>query len=160
MCLCTCRIGRTGRAGRLGEAVTFFEEDDAANLRAIANVMRGAGCEVPEWMLLLKKGQAPGHNNSAAGDRGNGNRPSKHRTATAKVPISVRGAFESRDASRKEQIIRQSKVSPAFRRYHEAADIAPITAFLFLLFASTYAVAHYFYGGLRMMLQRTSSAYF
>ena len=25
--------GRTGRAGRLGKAVTFFTEDDTANLR-------------------------------------------------------------------------------------------------------------------------------
>ena len=49
------RIGRTGRAGRRGEAVTFFTEDDAPMLRTIANVMRISGCEVPDWMLQLKK---------------------------------------------------------------------------------------------------------
>lgn len=34
------RIGRTGRAGRSGKAVTFFTEQDAEQLRAIANVMK------------------------------------------------------------------------------------------------------------------------
>ena len=49
------RVGRTGRAGRAGEAVTFFTEDDSGKVRGVANVMRAAGCEVPEWMLQLKK---------------------------------------------------------------------------------------------------------
>jgi len=49
------RIGRTGRAGRRGTAVTFFTEDDLPKLRSIANVMRQSGCEVPEWMLNIKK---------------------------------------------------------------------------------------------------------
>jgi ATP-dependent RNA helicase DDX52/ROK1 len=35
--------------------VTFFTEEDAGQLRGIANVMRAAGCEVPDWMLTLKK---------------------------------------------------------------------------------------------------------
>lgn len=49
------RIGRTGRAGRQGRAITFFTESDFNNLRTIANVMRLSGCEVPEWMLQLKR---------------------------------------------------------------------------------------------------------
>jgi ATP-dependent RNA helicase DDX52/ROK1 len=49
------RIGRTGRAGRSGKAVTFFTRDDAPHLRSIVNVMRQSGCEVPQWMLDLKK---------------------------------------------------------------------------------------------------------
>lgn len=49
------RIGRTGRGGRSGEAVTFFVENDIRLLRTIANVMRISGCDVPEWMLTLKK---------------------------------------------------------------------------------------------------------
>ncbi|KAL3794839.1 hypothetical protein ACHAW5_004361 [Stephanodiscus triporus] len=49
------RIGRTGRAGREGRAITFFTEADFDNLRTIANVMRLSGCEVPEWMLTMKK---------------------------------------------------------------------------------------------------------
>lgn len=49
------RIGRTGRAGRKGTAVTLFTEDDIVYLRTIANVMRISGCDVPDWMLSIKK---------------------------------------------------------------------------------------------------------
>jgi len=47
--------GRAGRAGRPGEAITYFTKDDAEYLRSIANVMQASGCDVPEWMLTLKK---------------------------------------------------------------------------------------------------------
>ncbi|ETV72874.1 hypothetical protein, variant [Aphanomyces astaci] len=49
------RIGRTGRNGRQGEAVTLFTENDMVHLRTIANVMKLSGCDVPAWMLNLKK---------------------------------------------------------------------------------------------------------
>ncbi|CAL9068954.1 unnamed protein product [Musa banksii] len=49
------RIGRSGRAGRPGEAVTFFTEEDKPFLRNIANVMAASGCEVPSWILTLPK---------------------------------------------------------------------------------------------------------
>lgn len=49
------RIGRTGRGGRKGHAVTFFTEDDMVYLRSIANVMKLSGCDVPDWMLSIKK---------------------------------------------------------------------------------------------------------
>nr|CAG4643980.1 EOG090X06T3 [Lepidurus arcticus] len=49
------RIGRTGRAGRSGKAVTYFTEDDALNLRSIAQIMRDSGCEVPDYMLQMRK---------------------------------------------------------------------------------------------------------
>lgn len=55
------RIGRTGRAGRQGRAITFFTESDFENLRTIANVMRLSGCEVPEWMLQLKRQSNSSH---------------------------------------------------------------------------------------------------
>ena len=49
------RIGRTERAGRPGEAITFFTESDMTMLRSIANVMKLSGCDVPAWMLTMKK---------------------------------------------------------------------------------------------------------
>merc|ERR1712142_1092876 len=49
------RIGRTGRAGRPGKAVTFFTEQDRIVLRTIAEVMKNSGCDVPDYMLSLKK---------------------------------------------------------------------------------------------------------
>lgn len=49
------RIGRTGRAGHKGEAITFFTQQDTVNLRSIAAVMRASGCNVPDYMLAMKK---------------------------------------------------------------------------------------------------------
>ncbi|KZC04724.1 putative ATP-dependent RNA helicase DDX52 [Dufourea novaeangliae] len=49
------RIGRTGRAGHKGKAITFFTEQDTPNLRSIAAIMRESGCNVPDYMLSMKK---------------------------------------------------------------------------------------------------------
>uniref|UniRef100_A0A673VF18 Probable ATP-dependent RNA helicase DDX52 n=1 Tax=Suricata suricatta TaxID=37032 RepID=A0A673VF18_SURSU len=49
------RIGRTGRAGHKGKAVTFFTEDDKPLLRSIANVIQQAGCPVPEYIKGFQK---------------------------------------------------------------------------------------------------------
>lgn len=48
-------LGRSGRAGRSGEAITFYTEDDIPYLRNIANVMTASGCEVPSWIMALSK---------------------------------------------------------------------------------------------------------
>ncbi|KAJ9463346.1 putative ATP-dependent RNA helicase ddx52, partial [Diplonema papillatum] len=45
------RVGRTGRAGRTGTAITLWADDDRPNLRSIANIVRSAHGEVPDWML-------------------------------------------------------------------------------------------------------------
>lgn len=47
------RIGRTGRAGHHGVAVTLFTEADMDSLRSIANVIRLSGCEVGYLSLSL-----------------------------------------------------------------------------------------------------------
>ncbi|XP_072749178.1 probable ATP-dependent RNA helicase DDX52 [Anoplolepis gracilipes] len=49
------RIGRTGRAGHKGKAITFFTRQDTLNLRSIAAIMRASGCDVPDYMLAMKK---------------------------------------------------------------------------------------------------------
>lgn len=50
------RIGRTGRGGREGDALTLFTEADIPALRSIAHVMRLSGCAgVPQWMLDLPR---------------------------------------------------------------------------------------------------------
>jgi len=48
-------VGRSGRAGRSGEATTFFTEEDKPFLRNIANVLVSSGCEVPSWIMALPK---------------------------------------------------------------------------------------------------------
>lgn len=45
------RIGRTGRAGAEGLAITLFTEHDKALAGALINVLRAAGQEVPEDLL-------------------------------------------------------------------------------------------------------------
>ncbi|KAL3285424.1 hypothetical protein HHI36_019526 [Cryptolaemus montrouzieri] len=49
------RIGRAGRAGRTGSAITFFTTEDVTNLRSLAHIMKESGCEVPPYMLTIKK---------------------------------------------------------------------------------------------------------
>jgi len=49
------RVGRTGRAGRSGQAITYYTDKDKPLLRSIAQVMQNSGCEIPDFILKLKK---------------------------------------------------------------------------------------------------------
>ncbi len=44
-----------GRAGKQGEAITYFTEQDIPRLRPIANVVKLSGCDVPDWMFAIKQ---------------------------------------------------------------------------------------------------------
>lgn len=48
------RVGRTGRAGTTGKAITFFTDEDKPMLRSLGNVLKVSGCEVPSWLFDLK----------------------------------------------------------------------------------------------------------
>lgn len=48
------RVGRSGRAGKKGRAITFFTEDDKKRIPPIARVMKEAGSDVEDWMLEIK----------------------------------------------------------------------------------------------------------
>lgn len=45
------RIGRTGRAGKTGEAITLFTIQDKAHSGALINILRGANQDVPEDLM-------------------------------------------------------------------------------------------------------------
>lgn len=47
------RIGRTGRGGRRGTAITLFVEQDAPKLRSIATLIRESGSEVRTCVCVL-----------------------------------------------------------------------------------------------------------
>ncbi|KAJ2461163.1 RNA-dependent ATPase rok1, partial [Coemansia sp. RSA 2424] len=90
------RIGRTGRAGREGKAVTFFTKEDAPHLKTIVNVMRESGCDIPEWMLQLKK--------PTQDDKKKLKKRPVERNAITTVP-----KYDLKRRNHKKQIIEQSK---------------------------------------------------
>jgi superfamily II DNA/RNA helicase len=47
------RIGRTGRAGREGLAITFFADENAPMSRKLVRAMQQAEQEIPEWLLAM-----------------------------------------------------------------------------------------------------------
>jgi ATP-dependent RNA helicase DDX52/ROK1 len=44
------RIGRTGRAGKEGHAVTFYTKEDSLAVKPIVNVMKQSGSELAAWL--------------------------------------------------------------------------------------------------------------
>ncbi|CAH2048905.1 unnamed protein product, partial [Iphiclides podalirius] len=63
------RVGRAGRAGQPGRAVTFFTQEDVANLRSIASVLQQSGCAVPAYMLRLRRARAERRRRASAAPR-------------------------------------------------------------------------------------------
>lgn len=49
------RIGRTGRAGKPGTAISFYNEDAAVILKELIEIMEESKQEVPGWLLEAKK---------------------------------------------------------------------------------------------------------
>jgi hypothetical protein len=49
-----------------GEAVTFYTEEDGGRVRGVAHLIKGAGGEVPEWLLTLKYDWRAHHRRNAA----------------------------------------------------------------------------------------------
>ena len=49
------RIGRTGRGGSAGAAITFFTEGDREVVRSIAHMIASMGQTVPQWLLSMKQ---------------------------------------------------------------------------------------------------------
>jgi len=49
------RVGRTGRGGNTGKAYTLFTNDDKLLVRALADLLKRSGCDVPEWLFKIKK---------------------------------------------------------------------------------------------------------
>lgn len=49
------RVGRTGRGGVRGQALTFYTNEDKAMLRTLGDLLVTSGCPVPDWILQLPK---------------------------------------------------------------------------------------------------------
>lgn len=105
------RIGRTGRAGRKGDAITFWTEQDKVLLKPIANIMRHSGCDVPDWMLKL---QGPSNSQKKA----------LADSAPQREPILPKDKHEREAAEQLKEKIRARKAKKR-RREHEAKGLDP-----------------------------------
>ena len=67
------QIGRTGRAGRKGVAITFFTSDDAKSSRELVNILREANQEVPPELQEMARFTGGGRGGGyGRGGRGRG----------------------------------------------------------------------------------------
>ncbi|KAL7451219.1 hypothetical protein ACHAWC_003048 [Mediolabrus comicus] len=98
------RIGRTGRAGRKGRAITFFTEADFDGLRTIANVMKLSGCDIPEWMLTIKRQSHIGGPRTSGGGK---KRKRKNTIPPERTSIDTTSSYDKKKQQRKKQF--QSK---------------------------------------------------
>ena len=65
-----CRIGRTGRAGNTGTAITFFQRDIDQHLAIpLVRMLSKARQDVPEWLEGIA-----GKRNAGGGGGGSGNK--------------------------------------------------------------------------------------
>ncbi|CCG83177.1 ATP-dependent RNA helicase rok1 [Taphrina deformans PYCC 5710] len=91
------RIGRTGRAGNYGKAVTFFSKEDTKYLKSVANVIKSSGGDVPQWMLDLK---APSKNAKQA----------LKKKPVDRKPIATKSHHDKMKEAHKKDMIRQSVI--------------------------------------------------
>lgn len=92
------RIGRTGRGGKPGKAVTFFTKEDTLAVRPVVNVMKQSGCEAGygSWMEHLSR--------LSASDRRHLRRSEPERAQISTVPKVVK-----QKRKRKQEMIEASK---------------------------------------------------
>ncbi|KAI8828663.1 putative ROK1-ATP-dependent RNA helicase, partial [Chytriomyces cf. hyalinus JEL632] len=90
------RIGRTGRAGREGAAVTFFTKADAEYLKIVVNVMKESGCDVPEWLLNVKNPNKK-------------ERKNLRKRAIQRDTISTMSKYDAKKIAKKRNIVDDSK---------------------------------------------------
>lgn len=58
------RIGRTGRAGNIGKATTFFTEANRGNAKELKKILEDAKQEVPSWLYDMCTAQGPSYGGS------------------------------------------------------------------------------------------------
>ncbi|KAF4706305.1 DEAD (Asp-Glu-Ala-Asp) box polypeptide 52 [Perkinsus olseni] len=95
------RVGRTGRAGNKGEAVTMFTTEDKPYLRPIISVMKQSGLDIPSWLNDLP------HPNRAKGS-------SKQKNSEYKKPLdrghlTTLSGYDRQRIAKRKQMIAMSK---------------------------------------------------
>jgi len=79
------RIGRTGRAGHVGVATSYFNEDNKGLSKKPVKVLAEANQTVPDWLqrLSMDPSMKGNKNNRFGGRMGGGNRFSNYRASAA-----------------------------------------------------------------------------
>jgi len=84
------RIGRTGRAGASGSAVTFFTPDKFKHARDLVNVMREADQEVPPELARFSGMRGGGGGGGRYGSGGGGRGGGMSSSGANSVPLTSR----------------------------------------------------------------------
>lgn len=63
------RIGRTGRAGKKGEAYSLLQSEDVTTARLLVQSFQSAGQAIPEAVLSLSQAEPPAEPNSGRGTK-------------------------------------------------------------------------------------------
>ncbi|CDW59871.1 ATP dependent RNA helicase DDX52 [Trichuris trichiura] len=124
-------IGRTGRAGRGGLAITFFTESDTPLLRNIGNIIKAAGCPVPDYILQLPKASKKRLSTSQKliAEPRNDNPGARSLTGRARKNLMANGHVQElmeqlhRELFSSVQQINVSKLTGKWHRIFDSADV-------------------------------------
>lgn len=47
------RVGRTGRANKIGQAYTFYTTEDKQMLRKLADLLKNSNVDIPDWIFSI-----------------------------------------------------------------------------------------------------------
>jgi len=102
------RIGRTGRAGKSGVAVTFItEKENPIMIRKLAECLEEANLEVPSWFNDVAKSNSPPRSRSGKFQGRQGNNYSRDRSQSQSSGFS--SFFKGRNNNREEGSNRQNR---------------------------------------------------
>eukprot|EP01061_Rhynchopus_euleeides_P009251 TRINITY_DN18384_c0_g2_i1.p1 TRINITY_DN18384_c0_g2~~TRINITY_DN18384_c0_g2_i1.p1 ORF type:complete len:606 (+),score=262.00 TRINITY_DN18384_c0_g2_i1:227-2044(+) len=105
------RVGRTGRAGHQGVAITLWTDDDRPLLRSVSHIIKSSGGEVADWMLSISKkfGKKRRHRRrDGDGEEGEGGEGADGEGGEAE-------AVDEEDAALKLKRAEQAKIMPVRR---------------------------------------------
>ncbi|KAJ8637902.1 hypothetical protein MRB53_012169 [Persea americana] len=90
------RIGRTGRAGKMGLATAFFNENNSSLARSLADLMKESNQEVPAWLARYAARSSYGGKNRRSGGGRFGGRDFRRDASFSRGGSGANGYGDSR----------------------------------------------------------------